>query len=203
LARIQTMVDQASGVVRAMVGFGRAASGNREPCDPGEVVDETLRLLGDRWRRDVRVCREVEADLPRVWASRDLLQQMLLNLMLNAAEAVEPGGVIRVRAWRMSAMPAEVVLAAGPATAYVGLSVEDNGCGIAPDVLPRLFEPFFTTKALSSRRGAGLGLYMVYESAKEMGHGLSVISAVGQGSTFAIILPVVETAGGRDVAENH
>jgi len=75
----------------------------------------------------------------------------------------------------------------------VTLSVADTGGGIAPEVLSRVFEPFFTTKALSSKRGTGLGLSMVYELAKEMGYGLHVRSAVGQGSEFTIIVPVPES----------
>ena len=70
--------------------------------------------------------------------------------------------------------------------------MRDFGCGIPPENLPRIFEPFFTTKALSARRGTGLGLSMVYELAKKMEAGLAVESAVDQGSTFTLILPVRE-----------
>ena len=70
--------------------------------------------------------------------------------------------------------------------------MRDSGCGIPPENLPRIFEPFFTTKALSTRRGTGLGLSMVYELAKKMGAGLAVESTVGRGSTFTLILPVRE-----------
>ena len=80
-----------------------------------------------------------------------------------------------------------------PAPAYVLISVRDTGGGIAPEIKPRIFEPFFTTKALSTKRGTGLGLSMVYELAKKMEAGLAVESVVGQGSTFTLILPVRET----------
>ncbi|MGZ5568808.1 MAG: ATP-binding protein, partial [Limisphaerales bacterium] len=68
--------------------------------------------------------------------------------------------------------------------------VLDFGSGIAPEIMPRIFEPFFTTKSLSTKRGTGLGLSMVYELAKEMKSGLSVRSKVGEGSTFTLIVPV-------------
>jgi signal transduction histidine kinase len=68
--------------------------------------------------------------------------------------------------------------------------VEDFGCGIHPDNLPRIFEPFFTTKAMSARRGTGLGLSMAYELARKMEAGLAVDSVLNQGSTFTLILPV-------------
>ena len=88
----------------------------------------------------------------------------------------------------MDQLPAEVVLLPARAGAYVAISVNDCGSGIPPEILPRIFEPFFTTKALSTRRGTGLGLSMVYELAKKMQAGLAVESVLGQGSTFTLIL---------------
>jgi len=88
-----------------------------------------------------------------------------------------------------------LVLPPVPAASYVSVSVQEFGCGILPENLPRIFEPFFTTKALSTRRGTGLGLSMVYELAKKIGAGLRVESVVGQGSIFTVILPV------RDLSE--
>ena len=92
-------------------------------------------------------------------------------------------------------LPPHLVLVPADAPRFVYLSVRDSGCGIAPEILPRIFEPFFTTKAFSTRRGTGLGLSMVYEIAKEMGFGLKVESAPGQGSTFTVILPAWADAG--------
>ncbi len=91
------------------------------------------------------------------------------------------------------------MLTPGAAAAYVSVSVQDFGCGIPPENLPRIFEPFFTTKALSARRGTGLGLSMVYELAKKMEAGLAVESVVDQGSTFTLILPVRGTRRAPDV----
>jgi signal transduction histidine kinase len=87
--------------------------------------------------------------------------------------------------------PASPVLAPARAARYVAVSVRDFGCGISPDNLPRIFEPFFTTKAFSARRGTGLGLSMVYELARKMEAGVAVESVVDQGSTFTLILPVL------------
>jgi signal transduction histidine kinase len=89
-------------------------------------------------------------------------------------------------------LPAGLALAPATAAAYVSISVQDFGSGIAPEIMPRIFEPFFTTKALSARRGTGLGLSMVYELAKKLAAGLAVQSGVDQGSTFTLILPVRE-----------
>ncbi len=190
LSRIKSTVDQGAGIVKAMLGFGRARDQKTTACDLTHVVEETVRLLGERFLREVTLRVELAAGLPPVRGAQDLMQQTLLNLVLNAADALADGGEIHVRTGWLAEMPVRGVLAPAPAREYLFLAVQDNGCGIAPAILPRIFEPFFTTKAFSSRRGTGLGLYTVYEFAKEMGHGLRVESLPGKGSTFTIILPV-------------
>jgi signal transduction histidine kinase len=92
----------------------------------------------------------------------------------------------------MPTLPLKLALLPIPAQNYLAISVQDFGCGVPAQILPRIFEPFFTTKALSTRRGTGLGLSMAYELAKKVGAGISVESVVDQGSTFTLILPVQE-----------
>jgi signal transduction histidine kinase/ligand-binding sensor domain-containing protein len=191
--RIKTVVDQASGIVRAMLGFGRTPADEETTCELDQVVNETIRLLGDRFLKEVRVRADVETQLPPARAARDLLQQMLLNLVLNAADALAEGGEIQLRAGRLPRLPANPVLVPTSAPEYLALSVSDNGCGIAPGVLSRIFEPFFTTKSFSTRRGTGLGLFMVYEFARQMGAGLWVESTPSSGSTFTILIPVAKS----------
>jgi signal transduction histidine kinase len=87
-------------------------------------------------------------------------------------------------------LPEAVVLAPAPASVYVLISVQDYGCGIPSEIMPRIFEPFFTTKSLSARRGTGLGLSMVYELARQMDAGLAAQSTLGQGSRFTLVIPV-------------
>ncbi len=190
VSRILTMVDQASDIVRALLGFGTATERRVKPSDLNEVVTHTLRLLSDRFRREITVECRLSPDLPPVRAAADLVQQMLLNLIFNAADAMDGRGRIEVTTGRLETLPESLVLPPQPAPAYGFVSVRDTGSGIPPEVLPRIFEPFFTTKALSARPGRGLGLFMVYEFAKEMGHGLRVESAVGAGSTFTVLMPV-------------
>ncbi len=193
LERIKTVVGQGTGIVKAMLGFGRISEKQIGACDLALVVEETARLLGDRFQREVRIRCALTADLPPVRAANDLMQQMLLNLILNAADAMNGAGEIVVKTGRLATLPPNPVLV--PASSPAGhafVSVCDHGCGIPPENLARIFEPFFTTKAFSSRRGTGLGLFTVYEFAKEMGHGVAVESEVGRGSIFTIILPLVE-----------
>jgi two-component system, cell cycle sensor histidine kinase and response regulator CckA len=188
--RIKTVVEQGAGIVKAMLGFSRASGGERVMCDINALVGETVKLLGDRFLREVDVKFERTPSLPEVPASRDFVQQILLNLIFNAAEAMTEHRQIVLTAARSTRLPAALVLAPAHAGTYVFVSVKDAGCGIAPEIMSRIFEPFFTTKSLSARRGTGLGLSMVYELARQMEAGLAVESTLGQGSVFTLILPV-------------
>ena len=188
--RINTVVEQGAGIVKAMLGFSRDSAEPPGPCDLNAVLDDTLKLLGDRFLREVRVTLERTPALPEVTCSKDFIQQVLLNFIFNAAESMEGRKQVVLATRRMDKLPASLVLAPASAAGYVGVSVRDVGCGISPENLPRIFEPFFTTKAFSARRGTGLGLSMVYELARKMEAGIAVESAVDQGSTFTVILAV-------------
>jgi signal transduction histidine kinase/ligand-binding sensor domain-containing protein len=190
--RIKTVVEQGAGIVKAMLGFSRDSGDQPALCDLNAVLDDTVKLLGDRFLREVQLTLERAPDLPAVHCSKDLIQQVLLNFIFNAAESITSRKHIILATRRLNKLPASLVMAPTPATLYAALSVQDFGTGISPDNLPRIFEPFFTTKALSVRRGTGLGLSMVYELAKKMEAGLAVDSVVGQGSTFTLILPLRE-----------
>jgi signal transduction histidine kinase len=190
--RIKTVVEQGTGIVNAMLGFSRDAGEQPGPCDLNAVAADTIKLLGDRFLREVEVKYERAPALPEVYASKNFIQQILLNIIFNAAEATTTRSQVILATHKLERLPANLVLAPAPGRIYVSVSVRDSGCGITPENLPRIFEPFFTTKALSTRRGTGLGLSMVYELAKKMGAGLAVKSTVGQGSTFTLILPVHE-----------
>jgi len=192
--RIRTVVEQGAGIVKAMLGFGRNSDAQPGPCDVNSVVEDTLKLLGDRFLHELEVSFQREPDLPLVPASKDFIQQILLNFLFNAADASTGAQQVILATERLTKLPAELALAPGAAAAYVCVSVRDFGCGITAENLPRIFEPFFTTKAFSARRGTGLGLSMVYELAKKMGAGLAVESIVGQGSRFSLILAAVEVA---------
>jgi two-component system cell cycle sensor histidine kinase/response regulator CckA len=195
VARIQTSVEQASAIVKAMLGFGATAEKRLQACDPAAVIEATVRLLGDRFLRQIVLHSQVPADLPPVRGVKDFMQQTLLNFLLNAADALpESGGEVHLRAGVTEQLPEGLVLPPAQARGHVFIAVQDNGCGIPPENLPRIFEPFFTTKALSAHHGTGLGLYTVYEFAKEMGHGLKVESVPGRGTTFTLFMPVDTSA---------
>jgi two-component system, cell cycle sensor histidine kinase and response regulator CckA len=195
--RIQTVVDQGTSIVKALLGLGRINEQELTTCDLGELLEETRKLLADRFAADVRFEIEVPAGLPDAVCSREVLQQMLLNFILNAVESMGGKGVVRLAA-RESRLPAgDLILVPAKEDSYVIVTVSDEGAGIPAETLARIFEPFFTTKGFSSRRGTGLGLSMVYELAKGLGYGVAVRSVAGQGSAFSIILPLKVEARDR------
>ena len=123
----------------------------------------------------------------------DLLQQMLLNLCINARDAMPDGGklILKTQRVELSQKYCELHPAAKPG-AYVMFSVADTGCGIPPELKPRIFEPFFTTKGVG--KGTGLGLAMVYGCVQQHGGTINVYSEPNLGTTFKIYLPIVADA---------
>jgi len=190
--RIKTVVEQGAGIVKAMLGFSAGSSDEPVWCDLNRVVSDTIQLLGDRFQRDAAVVFTPRPGLPQAPVVKEFVQQILLNFVFNAAESETAARrkEIIIALHATPTLPAGLVLPPAPAREYLLVSVQDFGCGITAETLPRIFEPFFTTKALSARRGTGLGLSMVYELARKLQAGLRVESVVNAGSTFTLILPV-------------
>jgi signal transduction histidine kinase len=186
--RIQMVVEQGSGIVRSMLGMGKV--GDFTECNPAELVEESIRLLGDRFPSHVHVKYERDGVPPALTCSKGVIHQILLNLILNAVDASGGEGTIILRTRVVRDVAEGVALPPNPAASYLAIDVVDKGVGIPSDVLPRIFEPFYTTKGFSSRRGTGLGLSMVYELAKGLGYGLAVQSKVGEGTTFTLLAPL-------------
>lgn len=204
VSRIKTVVQQGAEIVDAMLGFSRGSDMLPAACEINAVVADTVKLLGDRFLREVEVTFERGRELPEVFAPREFIQQILLNFIFNAAEAMNGQKQVTLETNAASQLPANIFLVPAASESFVLVSVHDRGSGIPPEIMPRIFEPFFTTKAFSARRGTGLGLSMVYELAKKMNAGLAVQSMAGRGSTFMLILPVSkqpDTKTGRDISQ--
>jgi signal transduction histidine kinase len=197
--RIKTVVEQGAGIVKAMLGFSRDSADQPGACDLNEAVKDTIKLLGDRFLREVQVTFEPGADVPEVMCSKDFIQQILLNFIFNAAESMAKRKQVILTTKTLEKLPPDLILAPGKASIYSAISVKDFGSGIPSENLSRIFEPFFTTKAMSVRRGTGLGLSMVYELAKKLEAGIAVESVINNGSVFILILPAEQTTEVRRI----
>jgi CheY-like chemotaxis protein len=144
------------------------------------------RTLGE----NIPVTMQFAADLPRVKADPSKIEQVLLNLVVNARDAMPEGGRLRIETARVDLAEAEAAREGLPPGRYAVVSVHDTGVGMAPDVATRVFEPFFTTKERG--KGTGLGLAMVYGIVKQAGGSVSVRSAPGEGTIFRVALPATE-----------
>jgi signal transduction histidine kinase len=171
-----------SRILREMLGFYRPAIEMGE-TDLNGLIGEAEGLLAKRLReRNVRLEKKLDGHLPRIRASADQLKQVLLNLFLNAADAMPDGGAITVTTTVIGG--ARIGM---PNARSVQLQVRDSGTGIPEEDLPHIFEPFFSTKG---KRSSGLGLWVSSGIVQAHGGALQVRSVSGRGTTFTIVLPV-------------
>jgi two-component system NtrC family sensor kinase len=166
-------VDRAAEIVRGVKDFSHAGRAQREPADLHVLLDQVLALAGPhvRGRADVERCY---GELPPVHCSPQQLKQVFLNLVVNAAQAVETGG--------------RIVVATRADGGCVEVDVADSGRGIAPEIRDRIFDPFFTTKAVGE--GTGLGLGIAYQIVRSHGGSIEVESEPGLLTRFTVRLPV-------------
>jgi signal transduction histidine kinase len=177
--------NRAARITNGILGFARNRTGSFEPTDMFKVVDDTLLLLERELSKyRITVERQIEP-VPPALANPNQIQQVLLNLLVNARQAMPQGGRIIIR------------LSHDAQGNMVELMVRDNGSGIAPDALRRIFDPFFTTKSgpdATGKGGAGLGLSACRDII-EAHHGrIRVESSLGKGTAFTIKLPTAKTA---------
>lgn len=183
LQAIEEAVNRGSTLTRQLLSFSR-----RQPQD-AVVVDLKFRLpqiqemLQASLRGDIVVRADVAPDLGRVKIDVNELELALLNLAVNARDAMSAGGQLIVSARNIDALQAPPQLSGE----YVAISVQDTGCGIPEEILDRVFEPFFTTKEVG--RGTGLGLSQVYGFARQSGGTATVESEQGRGTCVTIYLP--------------
>jgi signal transduction histidine kinase len=191
VADIEQAVVQGKSVVGSMLGYARTEDVAAGPTDIKSVVEDTLALLSKEFLSGIELILELERSTPKVGIHRGRLEQVLLNLVVNASEAMQGNGKLTITLHRRGAAPEKLyALRPGPAKEFVEMTVADSGPGIAPQNLLRLFEPFFTTKRSGGKPGTGLGLSLVYAIARQDGLGLSVESEPDQGAKFTIVIPV-------------
>jgi len=191
---IQTAGTRAAGLTRQLLAFSRKQIIEPTLLDLNVVVADIRSMLGRLIEEDVTVVLSLWHEPALVIADRGQVEQILMNLAVNARDAMPEGGTLTIQIVNadLDAHDAAThpTIKPGP---YVLLTVTDTGTGMTPQVLARLFEPFFTTKGIG--KGTGLGLATVHGIVARNGGSVEVSSEVGEGSSFAVYFPRAASAG--------
>lgn len=197
---IEKAADRGKELTRQLLGFARKGKHQNTPVKIDKTVREVVKLLNHTINKEVEIAELLRSENACVLGDPSQMQQVILNLAVNANDAMPDGGrlileteVVELDQFFCTLHPG---LAPGP---YVQLVVSDTGTGIEPEAKERLFEPFFTTK--EQGKGTGMGLAMVYGIVKNHGGTIQVYSEEGQGATFKIFLPLVERSGEAEASK--
>jgi hypothetical protein len=182
LDKIAKQTFRASEIVNSLLNFSRTSTTSLGDVNLNRVIQETLSLLEHQLQKSgIQVKTDFDPGLPPVHGNAGQLQQVFLNLFLNARDAMSAGGALEVRTW--------------PEGSGARAEVADTGHGIAPEHLHRIYDPFFTTKAV--RKGTGLGLSVTYGIIQEHGGSIEVFNRPGGGATFRLELPLAVPGSAR------
>jgi two-component system, cell cycle sensor histidine kinase and response regulator CckA len=186
LKGIESYVQRAADLSRQLLGFARGGKYEVKLADINYIVSQTADMFG-RTRKEISISYKLD---PKIWpveVDRGQIEQVLLNLFVNAWQAMPEGGDIAIETQNVNFDPKGAQAHNLVAARYVKVAVADNGIGIAGDVCKRIFEPFFTTKEMG--RGTGLGLASSYGIIKNHNGVIEVESKLGRGTDFSIYLP--------------
>lgn len=188
LSNIEKSVKRGAGLVKQILGFARGVTGEPIVLQPKHLLRDLLSVLRQTFPKTIRIEEDLERELWQIRANATQLHQVLLNLCVNARDAMPEGGVLRLSAHNRE-LDAEKGMKLGGAKPgpYVEFSVEDTGSGIPPELQSRIWEPFFTTKA--EGRGTGLGLPTVRGIVENHQGAIELSSELGKGTRFRVYFP--------------
>ncbi|MBI5586090.1 MAG: response regulator [Deltaproteobacteria bacterium] len=195
---IEKSAQRAAELTRQLLGFARPGKSEIRPIDCNAVIRELILLLKRTIDRRIAVAADLEAHLPGMEGDEIAIHQSLMNICLNARDAMPQGGRLLITTRKKMIIPDQAArqrgLKGGP---YIQITVSDTGTGIGSEVRGQIFDPFFTTK--DPGRGTGLGLAIVYGIIQNHGGYIEVQSQVGQGTVFTLLLPAIPAARSRKV----
>jgi PAS domain S-box-containing protein len=187
ISTIEMSAERGAQIVKQVLTFGRGLEGEKRPLQVGALIGELVKMMRETFPREISIDRSMAQDLWIVLGDATQLHQVLLNLCVNARDAMPDGGKLRLRASNlaMDESYASMLPEARPGP-YVLLEVSDNGSGIPQEIVERIFDPFFTTKEVG--KGTGLGLSTVLGIVRSHGGFIKVVSEPGKGTTFQVYL---------------
>lgn len=204
LVRMEACALRGGEIVKQVLTFARGVEGERVPVQPKHIVKEVLQMARETFPRNVQILQELPKNCWQVLGDPTQLHQVLLNLCVNARDAMPGGGALTVSTRNVEVE--ENLASKHPGAScgpHVVLSVRDEGTGIPADVMDHIFEPFFTTKPLGS--GTGLGLSTVSGIAQSHGGFITVESRVNEGTTFDVYFPAIQesetTAASKEISD--
>jgi PAS domain S-box-containing protein len=191
LATLEKSAERGANLVRQILAFAHGSTGEPRLMQAKHLLRDIVGVISNTFPKSIRLEDNIPSDLWPINGNPTHVHQVVLNLCVNARDAMPNGGVLRLNAEnRVLDDVAAQAIDGARAGGFVVLHVEDNGCGIPPEVLKRMWEPFFTTK--ESGKGTGLGLSTVRGIVENHGGFIEVFTAVGRGSTFRVYLPAAE-----------
>lgn len=190
LLEIRRATERARGLVRQILTFSRKTESRPVPFNLNHQVSELVEMMQETFPRTVQILQKPGARLPDLVADQSQIQQVILNLCVNARDAMPGGGTIAITT-DLKGGSAIRHLNTDPRKTYITIEVADTGTGIPPEVRQHIFEPFYTTK--KGNQGTGLGLAVVYGIATGHNGFIEVDSVPGEGSTFRVFFPVIDS----------
>jgi PAS domain S-box-containing protein len=190
---IEMSAQRGAHIVRQVLIFGRGVQGERAPLRIGTIVQEIVQIAGETFPKSIRIEQQIADELTEIMGDVTQWHQVVMNLSVNARDAMADGGVLRITASNLyvDAHYAGMTpgLSEGP---HIAIEVSDTGSGIPPEVAEHIFDPFFTTKEVG--KGTGLGLSTVLGIVRNHGGVINLTSSPGSGTTFRIIVPAAGSA---------
>jgi two-component system sensor histidine kinase HydH len=185
LSKIESSLARGSNLIQNVLDFSRKSAPTFELCNTNDVIDRTLELTAHLAKgQNIRIAREISSSIPEVKADSDQLQQVYLNLILNAIQAMPDGGNLNIRTYT-------------DGSCWIKTEVQDTGYGISPQNMNNLFTPFFTTK--EKGKGVGLGLAVCNDIIHRHQGKIEVQSKEGDGTSFIVYLPLCLDSGKEEI----
>lgn len=191
---LRANAERGGDMVRQVLSFARGVEGERVALQPRHLIKEIVKILRETFPKSIEINHQLPDNLWIISADATQMHQVLMNLCVNARDAMPEGGAISIRAENivLDKNYARLHIEAKPGR-FVLVTVSDTGPGMSPEIQSRIFEPFFTTKEMS--KGTGLGLSTALTIVKSHGGFMNVYSEVNKGSQFALYLPALDTLG--------